>query len=226
MLSSIARLVFPHIRRLTSWSLLILLIGGVGAASGLGQLMRTFHSTFPEAERTFRVEALASDSHRSSTRADTAAIWAAAFGSPPLESGTAWLLEPIEEAPTVTGDLDYRLRGIVIEDGHGFALLDGGNGTEVVRAGGELSDGRKLVEVRNHSVLIEGQGGTRALLAFPEPVFADHQENPQVFSRDGRVGLTLQEIEVAETPLRRRMHQTTHSRPPPLSPNRFFSIAN
>lgn len=96
--------------------------------------------------------------------------WPAAFGTAPEIAPVQWTqpedMDVVDDAlPFV--EADYRLRGVVIEDDGGWALVQSPTGIEVVSAGSALSGGETIVSISQHGVVLE-EGGLEFLLAFGE----------------------------------------------------------
>ncbi len=205
----------------------LLLIGGIVAAIGVNQLARAVFTSLPEPEMMIQIAVVDPETRVPSSRPRVVAEWAPVFGSPQMEDITISLSEPVEEAETVRLELNYRLRGIVVGEDHDIAILEGGNGTEIVRTGGELLDGRKLLEIHQDGVLIESAGGS-ILIAFLEAEFTALEESSSDVGRDDSVIIERSAPALAVTDVLKdssssRALQTAHSRRHQAAPRRFFS---
>lgn len=96
----------------------------------------------------------------------TPAPWPEAFGEPPGAAPS-----PPPEAPR-TGrrqrpepppEPAYTLRGIVIDPDGGWVLAEGPEGIELVRHGGQLSGGERVIEITRRAVVLESRGESRRI---------------------------------------------------------------
>jgi len=159
---------------------LALLAGGVIAGFGLGTLILALLLPAPEATplppppelRSPQIGEIAPSTLPGRS-------WAAAFGTapepapPPPPPEPAFQDEPEieenfeEEDYTPYAETNYRLRGMVIEDDGGWALVESEIGIEVVRVGSVLSGGETIVEIIADGVILQGFG-PEFLLSFSD----------------------------------------------------------
>ena len=221
----------PRTRRDGHPSLPLLLLGIIIAGSGIGQLARASYASLPEPERRAAFDVAVPEVQTFQPPSETLSDWAYAFGVPQPESASPPAEERTEETRSMTVERPapskpiYRLRGVMLENDRSLALLEGENGTEVVRVGGHLSGGQQLVEIRRDGVLIEGFEGL-VLVAFPEADAADLERNALATARHRQQEA---EFERTTSPEARTSHhrlRTAHSHHPQLQPPRFFRMTN
>lgn len=227
MLISLAKLEAFHVSWRAHQVFPIFLIGSIVAVSGVGELIRVTYAPLPEPEETATAEILVPPARLSPSRLDVTPDWAPAFGVRRVEDNISSLVELAadEEQLPVTSENNYRLRGIILEGSHSLALIEGENGTEIIRAGEALSDGQTLIDIHQDGIVVGGPGG-QAHIAFVEPNSSGSQGGSHIFVRSDRLGASPEGKNAAEGLASRGTLQTAHSRPPQLSPPRFFSMPN
>ncbi|WP_333830397.1 hypothetical protein [Pararhodobacter sp.] len=168
-----------------------LLAGGVVAGFGLGALALALLLPAPQPMplpgilvQTRMDQPLAPDTALPSR------LWPAAFGTPPRPATPQPAFAPSpapaddtdeEEEYLPYTDYDYLLRGMVAQEGGGWALIESEIGVEVVRVGSELSGGETVIEITPHGVILQGYG-PEFLLSFSDDADYDIEDGISRFS--------------------------------------------